>query len=65
VVLLASDGVMDAADPDALEALLADPGEDMNALAERVLRLADGANGDGVRSDDRTAVCVRLERRAG
>lgn len=60
-VLLVSDGVMDAADPQALEALLADPGDDMNALSERVLALAQASGGC---RDDMTAVCVRLRESA-
>ena len=59
VVLLASDGVMDAAPPGALEALLRDPGEDMNALAERVLAAAAPMG-----RDDMTALCLRLDLRA-
>ena len=55
-VLLASDGVMDAAGQASLEALLKDPGDDMNALAERALNLAQG----GERRDDMTAVCLRV-----
>ena len=64
VVFMASDGVMDAADPDALEALLLDaaaarPCEgEMNALAQRALRLA----GDGLSRDDMTVICVRVAR---
>lgn len=57
VVLLASDGVMDNLDPAALEAMLVDAGDDMNALTERVLARAQAA--DGCR-DDMTAVCVRV-----
>ena len=58
VLLMASDGVMDAADPDALEALLLDAGDDMDLLAADVIALA-GA-GVGARRDDMTAVCVRV-----
>ena len=61
VVLLASDGVMDAVDPAALESMLVNAGEDMNALTERVLARAQAA--DGCR-DDITAVCVRLRENA-
>lgn len=61
-VLLASDGVMDAVDPDALGALLLSAGDDMNALAEQVLALA--AEGAHAPADDRTAICVRVEERA-
>ena len=58
---------MDAADPEALEALLLDAadtcaagiGADMNALAEAVLSLACAA---GPCRDDMTALCVRVER---
>ena len=57
VVLLASDGVMDAVDAQALEALLTSPEDDMNALSEKVLALAQ-ASGDC--RDDMTAVCVRI-----
>ena len=56
-VLMASDGVMDAADPERMEELLRDPGEDMNALSERILALAQAA---GAHRDDMTAVCVRI-----
>lgn len=61
-VLLASDGVMDAVDPQALELLLTHPGDDMNALAERILDLARIA--DACR-DDMTAVCVRVRENEG
>ena len=70
LVLMASDGVMDAADPDALEALLLDAADaapspgDMNALAEQVLRLAESGGAPDRRRDDMTAVCLRLERRS-
>ena len=61
VVLLASDGVMDAADPEALEALLLSGEADMNALAERVLDLAGQCAGQ--HRDDMTAICVRIMER--
>lgn len=61
-VLLCSDGVMDAADPAALDELLADPGDDMNALSERVLALAQASDAC---HDDMTAVCVRLRENDG
>lgn len=61
-VLLASDGVMDAADPGALEALLIEPEDDMNALAEKVLALAQSG---GACRDDMTAVCVRVRENGG
>ena len=63
VLLMASDGVMDAADPEALEALLTGPADDMNALSEQVIALVQQG---GAHRDDMTAVCVRVEeRRAG
>ena len=62
-VLLASDGVMDAADPDALQSLLLTPQEDMNALSESVLALA--REGAGSHPDDMTAICVRIALRDG
>jgi len=55
-VLLASDGVMDAAGQGALEDLLKDPGDDMNALAERALSLAQGSE----HRDDMTVICLQL-----
>ena len=58
VVLMASDGVMDAAGPGALEALLLDAPADMPALARRVLAAAGRAGGH---RDDMTAVCLRIE----
>ena len=62
VVLLATDGVLDVVAPEALEALLAQAGDDMDALAERVVALADGAG--GAHRDDMTALCLRLDVRA-
>ena len=62
VVLLATDGVLDAVAPGELEALLIDANDDMDALAERVVALADGV--DGAHRDDMTAVCVHLAERA-
>lgn len=56
-VLMASDGVMDAVDENALEMLLTQPGDDMNALAEKILDLARMAGGC---RDDMTAVCLRV-----
>ncbi len=58
VVLMASDGVMDAAGPGALEALLLDDPTDMPALARRVL---DAAGRAGGHRDDMTAVCLRVD----
>jgi len=61
VLLMASDGVMDAAGPEALEALL--PGEeDMPRLARRAVAAAERAC-DGGRRDDMTAVCLRVTAR--
>ena len=61
VVLLASDGVMDAADPEALEALLLSGETDMNALSERILDLAGQCAGG--HRDDMTAICLRIMER--
>ena len=61
-VLLASDGVMDAADPDALQSLLLAPADDMTALAQSVLTLA--AHPPHPHPDDMTAICVRVEERS-
>ena len=58
VLLMASDGVMDAAGPEALEALLLEGPDDMPALARRVL---DAARRAGGHRDDMTAVCLRIE----
>ena len=60
-VLMASDGVMDAVEPGALEALITSPGDDMNALAERAMGLAGSAR----YRDDMTAVCLRVRENAG
>lgn len=58
VVLMASDGVMDAIEPPALEALLISHDGEMNALSEQILDLA--RQGDGHR-DDMTAICVKIK----
>ena len=58
VLLMASDGVMDAAGGQALEALLADT-VDMPELARRAVDAARSACADG-RLDDMTAVCLRV-----
>lgn len=63
VALLVSDGVLDAAGPGLLEALLLDgaaAGDSMARLAERVLDAA-GAACPGGRRDDMTAICLRVE----
>ena len=62
VLLLVSDGVMDAAGSELLEALLLDGAAeaDMTRLAERVLDAA-GAACAGGRRDDMTAICLRIE----
>ena len=59
---LASDGVMDAAGSEALEALLLEGGEDMPRLAHRALAAAERGC-EGGRRDDMTVVCLRLEQR--
>lgn len=61
-VLMASDGVMDAVDPQALDMLLTAPGDDMNALAEKILDLARLTEGC---RDDMTAVCLRVRENEG
>ena len=62
VLLMATDGVMDAAGPEALEALLLEGERDMRRLARRALAAA-GSAGTGARRDDMTAVCLRVEAR--
>ncbi|MBR6220863.1 MAG: SpoIIE family protein phosphatase, partial [Clostridia bacterium] len=59
VLLMASDGVMDAAGDAALEALLLDPPQDMRDLARRALDAAGRAAGG--HRDDMTAVCLRVK----
>ena len=63
VVLMASDGVMDAADPDRLEAALLTPPETMADLAQRVLAIA-GDGCEDFRRDDMTAICLRMDGRS-
>lgn len=58
VLLMASDGVMDAAGGEVLEAMLADGPTDMPDLARRVLDAAGRAAGG--HRDDMTAVCLRV-----
>ena len=62
VLLMVSDGVWDAAGPEALEALLVEDPRDMSALARRALDLAEAGCAPG-RRDDMTALCVRIEGR--
>ena len=62
VLLMASDGVMDAADPDETERLLTHADGDMNALSEQILALAQSA---AHRPDDMTAICLRVESDSG
>ena len=57
VLLMASDGVLDAADPEAIEHLLIHAEGDMNALSEQILALAQSAS---QRPDDMTAICVKV-----
>ena len=64
VLLMASDGVMDALDDGALEALLIQPPGDMRALSQRVLDAAQERCPPEHR-DDMTALCVRLTARSG
>ena len=62
VVLMVSDGVLDAAGAGTLEALaLENPEEDPSRLAERALDAARAACDEG-RRDDMTALCLRVER---
>ena len=66
LVLMASDGVLDVADEDALEEALcraaADADFDMDALAGSVLDLAE-EGGRGPTRDDMTAICLRVSER--
>ena len=62
VLLMASDGVMDAAGEVALAQLMRREGQDMPRLARQALAAAEGACRDGHR-DDMTAVCIRVEER--
>lgn len=59
VLLMASDGVMDAAGAQALEALLLDAPDDMPALAQRALAAAERASGR--HRDDMTVICLRVQ----
>ncbi len=60
VLLMATDGVMDAAGEAALEELMRREAEDMPRLARMALGAAEKACQGGHR-DDMTAVCLRLE----
>ena len=62
VLLMATDGVMDAAGEAALERLMRREGEDMPRLARLALAAA-GRTCQGGRRDDMTAVCLRVEER--
>lgn len=62
VLLMASDGVMDAAGEAALARLMRGEERDMSRLARQALAAAEGACREG-RRDDMTAVCVRVEER--
>ena len=59
VLLMGSDGVMDAAGGAALEKMMLDSAGDMPALAHRVQAEAAAACGEG-RRDDMTAICLRV-----
>jgi len=62
VLLMASDGVMDAAGEAALVQLMRREGKDMPRLARQMLSVAEEACLEG-RRDDMTAVCLRVEER--
>ena len=62
VLLMASDGVMDAAGEEALERLMRREDRDMTRLARLALATAERAC-EGGRRDDMTAVCLRVEER--
>ena len=62
VVLLASDGVMDAVDAGVLEELICAGPDSMPNLAQQVLAAAENTR-EAFRRDDMTAVCVRVARR--
>ena len=62
VLLMASDGVTDAAGESALERLMRREGQDMPRLARLALASAERACQGGHR-DDMTAVCLRVEER--
>ncbi len=62
VLLMGSDGVMDAAGSAALEEMMLDSDGNMRALAHRAQAEAVAACGQG-RRDDMTAICLRVGRR--
>jgi len=63
VILMASDGVMDAVDPAGLsECLVMNGRQPPEILAERVLEAAERC-GDARYRDDMTAVCARVSLR--
>jgi len=62
VLLMATDGVMDAAGEEALEGLMRREDDDMPRLARLALAAAE-RTGEGSRRDDMTAVCLRVEGR--
>ena len=62
VLLMASDGVMDAAGEAALERLMRREDRDMPRLARLALAAAERAC-EGGRRDDMTVVCLRVEER--
>ena len=63
IILMASDGVMDAAEEAGLETLLQRETCGMTALAERVLAAVEPVVSATGRRDDMTAVCVRIAER--
>ncbi len=60
IVLMASDGVMDAVDVMQLYDDLREGAENMPDMAQRVLALAESAD-HRCRRDDMTAICIRIE----
>ena len=59
-LLMATDGVMDAAGEEALAALLSEEVEDISRLARRAIEIAQ-AGCEQNRRDDMTAVCLKVE----
>lgn len=64
LILMASDGVMDGTDMDALCHCLCNASGDMSDLAQRVLALADNRTSPLPR-DDMTAICIRIRKQDG
>jgi stage II sporulation protein E len=60
VILMASDGVMDAVDVQSLYDDLRRGGKSMPDMAQEVLNLAENTRRN-FRRDDMTAICIRLE----